>query len=167
MVHLPSSIFHLPSTTTYHLAHPHRIYSSLGIINMTVISGRRPLSSLPFDEAPLHHAHPHPQNRKPNSSQQIRELLRTIHVDLRLRGLPGANTSKVTDLYCPEVRRSMPMRNRHINHLDVVSCWKGLSFRRASEVLLWEDLFRHSLESQVRDTLLHNLAEHLSHRHGA
>lgn len=125
---------------------------------------------LPYTDDETHssasHAHPYPRTSKRASLQHVQELLTNIDVDLVLRGLPGANKAKVTDVYCPEVRRSPPTEHQHVSHLDVVSCWKGLSFRQAREIARWESLFKYSLESQVRNTVLRAVAKRLYKPHG-
>jgi hypothetical protein len=68
-------------------------------------------------------------------------------------------------VYCPEIRRSPPTDYQHINHLDVVSCWKGLSFRQAREVAHWEHLFKQVLEHKLRDTVLRVTAERAYRSH--
>jgi hypothetical protein len=124
-------------------------------------------SQLPGDEVRSYagHAHPYPKNRKATKTQQLSKVFAGIDVQLMLTGLPGENRRKVTDVYCPEIRRSPPTDYQHINHLDVVSCWKGLSFRQAREVAHWEYLFKHVLEHKLRDTVLRVTAERAYRSH--
>lgn len=77
----------------------------------------------------------------------------TSDITVELRGLFHDDRLKVTDVYCPEVRRSPFNSGYHVNHLDVVSCWKGLSISQATEIVLWEHLLREALEIQVLDYL--------------
>ncbi|KAJ4346749.1 uncharacterized protein N0V89_010681 [Didymosphaeria variabile] len=72
---------------------------------------------------------------------------------LQLKSLPGEDRSTATEVYCPDVRRSGFNNNISINHLDVVSCWKGLSLQQAEEVLTWERIFRKALEEQIVDSV--------------
>jgi hypothetical protein len=113
-------------------------------------------TQLPIDEARSYagHAHPCPKNDRPANTQQLSEIFADIDVEVNLRGLAGENRRKVTDVYCPEVRRSTPTGYQHINHLDVVSCWKGLTFQQACEIAQWESLFKKALEGQLRDIVL-------------
>lgn len=111
---------------------------------------------MPIDKARSYtgHAHPCSKNHRPAKIQPMSDIFADIDVEVILRGLAGENRHKVTDVYCPEVRRSPPTDYQHINHLDVVSCWKGLSFRQAREVAQWEILFKNALEDQLRDIVL-------------
>lgn len=68
---------------------------------------------------------------------------------LRLRGLQGEGRSNATQVYCPEVRRSYFNGNSPINHLDSVSCWRGLDLKQADEIFAWERVFRKALEEQI------------------
>lgn len=65
---------------------------------------------------------------------------------------------KVADIYCPEARRWPFVKSDHVNRLDVISCWKGLSHHQAAEVALWARLLGDALEEQlegiVRATVL-------------
>jgi hypothetical protein len=68
----------------------------------------------------------------------------------------------------PEVRRS-PVEDLHkraVKHLDVVSCWKGLSHRQAKELAFWQFTFKISLESILLDTLLHMFADYVRDENG-
>lgn len=40
-----------------------------------------------------------------------------------------------------------------IQHIDVVTCWKGLTYSQASELAFWEQAFRHCLTLQVESSL--------------
>lgn len=118
-------------------------------------------SQLPIDEARSYagHAHPYPKNHKPPKTQHLSQVFADIDVKLMLRGLSGETRREVIDVYCPEVRRSPPTDYQYITHLDVVSCWKGLSFRQAREVAQWETLFKKALEHQLRDIVLRVTSE--------
>ncbi|KAF2467922.1 uncharacterized protein BDR25DRAFT_60603 [Lindgomyces ingoldianus] len=105
-----------------------------------------------------YHAHPSPRSHA--SSPTFRELLNSLDVDFCLHGLSASNKARVSDVYCPQVRRSTD-RNFPVSHLDVVSCWKGLSYRQAAEIAVWETMFKDAIENQVRDIVLHAFAEQL------
>jgi hypothetical protein len=68
---------------------------------------------------------------------------------LQLRGLTGEGRSTALQVYCPEVRRSGFDNNFSINHLDSVSCWRGLDLKQAEEILTWECVFRKALEERI------------------
>lgn len=97
--------------------------------------------------------------------EAIRELYQDLGFDLQLRNLLGAVKSTVADVYCPEVRRS-PMTDTSVKHIDVVSCWKGLSIKQAAELAYWEEIFKVSLEKMVEDLLIHVFAHHLREENG-
>ena len=87
----------------------------------------------------------------------------TVHVDFR--GLPGEAGLKIADIYCPEVRRPPFIRANNVNRLDVVSCWKGLSYTQAADIALWKrllgDALGEQLEEGVRATVLDGMSAHI------
>ncbi|KAL1597022.1 hypothetical protein SLS60_008604 [Paraconiothyrium brasiliense] len=110
-----------------------------------------------FTPAESTHAHPStpPMPRTPERYNSMTERLwsmygKGLYADgLQLRGLPGEDRSTAAEVYCPDVRRSGFNNNLSINHLDVVSCWKGLNLQQAEEVLTWERIFRKALEELI------------------
>ena len=70
-------------------------------------------------------------------------------VDFVLEGLQDENRSSAANIYCPQVRRPHFTKNVTINHMDIVSCWKGLSLSQATEVVFWEKIFRDTLQARV------------------
>ncbi|KAF2651271.1 hypothetical protein K491DRAFT_719977 [Lophiostoma macrostomum CBS 122681] len=98
-------------------------------------------------------SHSHPLSETDELHKMLRDLLGGLQVDFRLRNLPGSGKSRVTDVYCPEVRRSPLRDSLNVNHLDVVSCWKGLSFHQASEIAYWESTFKSCLEDTAFDAI--------------
>lgn len=68
---------------------------------------------------------------------------------LHLRGLQNASRETATDVFCPDVRRSPFSCGGFIEHLDVISRWKGLNLEQAEEVFAWERIFQEALESLV------------------
>jgi len=44
----------------------------------------------------------------------------------------------------PRVRRSS-ITNEPVQHLDIVSCWKGLSHQQALEIDKWEQAFEQCI----------------------
>lgn len=77
---------------------------------------------------------------------------------LRLKGLQGEGRSSAIQVYCPEIRRSHFNNNSPTNHLDSVSCWRGLDMKQAEEVYSWERVFRQALEKLVAGELVHGSA---------
>jgi hypothetical protein len=70
-----------------------------------------------------------------------------------VRGLPGVAGLNITDIYCPDVHRLPFVKANNVNHLDVVTCWKGLSCTQASEVALWKRLLGDALGEQLEETV--------------
>jgi hypothetical protein len=89
----------------------------------------------------------------PTSVQAILDLFRKSDIEFQLRGLLGVDRSTVCDVYSPEVRRSPTTHRMTVTHLDLVTCWKGLSYAQAAEILFWENVFRLSLERVVWDVV--------------
>lgn len=84
----------------------------------------------------------------------VRDLFTELNVEFQLRGLLGADKSRVMDVFCPEVRRSPTTHGPEIKHLDVVSCWRGLSFPQAGEIAYWENNFILSLDKMIKDAIM-------------
>jgi hypothetical protein len=99
------------------------------------------------------HGHPSPKMPEPTSVQAILDLFRKSDIEFQLRGLLGVDRSTVSDVYSPEVRRSPTTHRMTVTHLDLVTCWKGLSYAQAAEILFWENVFRLSLERMVWDVV--------------
>jgi hypothetical protein len=91
----------------------------------------------------------------------VRELFDLLGVEVQLRDLFGAAKNKVSDVYCPGVRRSPYSETPNLMHLDVVSCWRGLSYKQAAEIAYWEVNLQQCLEKIVRDAVIRIFAEHL------
>ncbi|KAF2125292.1 hypothetical protein P153DRAFT_111062 [Dothidotthia symphoricarpi CBS 119687] len=94
------------------------------------------------------HAHPLHQAIHPDA-QCLHDVVANIPFDIQLYGLSDEGDSQVTDIYCPRVRRSA-LTNSVTSHLDVVSCWKGLSRSQAVELVTWEHLFKTCLEDAIQ-----------------
>ncbi|KAF2865807.1 hypothetical protein BDV95DRAFT_612381 [Massariosphaeria phaeospora] len=108
------------------------------------------------------HSHPYPRPEKVNQRSVLVQLQPAdLDITVEVRGLAGASRRKATDVYCPEVRRSPFSTIHHVNHLDVVSCWKGLSLRQACEVVVWERLFERALEAQLWGFVRAGVLSHL------
>ena len=98
-------------------------------------------------------SHAHPASEADDVRSTLRDIFDNLQVDFRLRNPLGAVRTRVTDVYCPEIRRSQLREQRDVNHLDVVSCWKGLSYKQAAEIAYWENSFKVCLEETVLEAL--------------
>jgi hypothetical protein len=83
-----------------------------------------------------------------------------MKLDVILRGLANEDLPPSSAIVLPRVRRSA-IGDGAVQHLDVVSCWKGLSFSTVLELTMWEDLFKESLASQIKQRLQHEFVEKL------
>ncbi|KAF2201037.1 hypothetical protein GQ43DRAFT_48746 [Delitschia confertaspora ATCC 74209] len=97
------------------------------------------------------HAHPKSGLRYPWKAP---EKPATLKLRIELTGLIEGDHQSIADVYYPTARRSSTYNECPVHHLDVVSCWKGLSTQQASEILFWETLFKESLEELVLRDLL-------------
>lgn len=95
------------------------------------------------------HAHPSSPMTPPEFDDQEMQWGSLYTNGLQLRGLPGEDRSTVYEIYCPDVRRSEYDSKSLINHLDLISSWKGLSLQQAEEILTWERVFRRVLEGYI------------------
>jgi hypothetical protein len=100
-------------------------------------------------------------DNKPQRLTNLHILLSKIPVDMVLRGLPNEDLPPSSALNFPRVRRS-PLVAGTVQHLDMVSCWKGLSHSQGLELTLWEHLFKQSLASRIKQRLLQDLVHQLS-----
>ncbi|KAL1799300.1 hypothetical protein ACET3X_003337 [Alternaria dauci] len=100
------------------------------------------------------HAHPSAGSLSSDDAgyQYFESLLANVAFDVELHGLALRSTASPSEMRCPLLRRS-ESKQQAINHLDVVSCWKGISDAQALELTLWERLFRRCLISQVENDL--------------
>ncbi|KAF1848155.1 uncharacterized protein K460DRAFT_403452 [Cucurbitaria berberidis CBS 394.84] len=100
--------------------------------------------------------HAHPSPGKPiiptDDTQHLRDLVASVPFNVTLDGLGTKDNATASDLLFPRVRRS-PFSDEAISHLDVVSCWKGISHSQGVELELWQRLFRKCLASQVEEGL--------------
>jgi len=87
-------------------------------------------------------------------------------VDIELRGLAGEQRNDASRVFFPVIRRSTTSEKPPVQLLDVVSCWKGLTWRQASEIMLWEKALKKSLEDMVARELLDDFGEHIQNTQG-
>jgi hypothetical protein len=107
------------------------------------------------------HAHPLPSSTPQTPETEILEfVLAKVMMDVELRGLLTDGVKSAFELVFPNVRRSQ-MSHDAVQHLDVVSCWKGLQYSNAVELVRWDHLFRESLASHIKLHLLQDFAFHL------
>ncbi|KAF2826911.1 hypothetical protein CC86DRAFT_466693 [Ophiobolus disseminans] len=108
------------------------------------------------------HAHPSPERRDSvqDEVEKIHDLIIKVRLDVVLRRLPADDASSVCGPLMPRVRRSS-ISVGPAQHLDTVSCWKGLSHQQTLELVAWERVFRDSLASQLKHHLQDGLAAQL------
>jgi hypothetical protein len=74
-----------------------------------------------------------------------------------LRGLLNEDLPAASACLFPAVRRS-PSTIGGPQHLDTVSCWKGLSQSQSEELVAWEGLFKESMASQIKEDIQRGFA---------
>ncbi|KAF1945536.1 hypothetical protein EJ02DRAFT_46480 [Clathrospora elynae] len=97
------------------------------------------------------HGHPSP-SKFIDDTQRLQDLLAGLVFDIDLRGMAASSAASLATMHFPRLRQS-PSKEHAISHLDVVSCWKGISNAQALELTLWERLFQHCLKMQIEDCL--------------
>ncbi|KAF2105660.1 hypothetical protein BDV96DRAFT_358674 [Lophiotrema nucula] len=117
------------------------------------------VAKLPDPHSAASHAHPPPTEHA--SSSALRSVIDSFDPVVRLRGLPGFERPKVSDVFCPDVRRPGYPADFAVNHLDVVFCWKGLSYSQAREIKAWEEVFHDALGSMIFQSVLQTFTEYL------
>ncbi|OCK86709.1 uncharacterized protein K441DRAFT_32908 [Cenococcum geophilum 1.58] len=86
-----------------------------------------------------------------------------IEVELDLRGLTPTKSSSALDVYCPQSRRHLSQSQNSVEHLDVISTWKGLSIAQVYEIMFWGNSFKASLEKLVSKVLMDRFWEQRRH----
>ena len=107
------------------------------------------------------HAHPltPPEHYDPSMDRLPPIYYKDLFANgLRLRGLQGEGRSSAIQVYCPEIRRSYFNNGCSTNHLDSVSCWRGLNMKQAEEVYSWERVFRKALEELIAGESIYDTA---------
>jgi hypothetical protein len=99
------------------------------------------------------------------SISDLPDLVSNLTLDIVIRGLANQGPPLITAFFLPDVRRS-PLTKGAVQHLDTVSCWKGLSQSRARELSTWERLFEESLAVQIKEHLQRRFVVYLSKCHG-
>ncbi|KAG9193470.1 hypothetical protein G6011_03505 [Alternaria panax] len=112
------------------------------------------VQSLRTDVGVTGHAHPSASSVSLDETghQYVERFLANVVFDVELCGLALHSNASPSDMHCPRLRRS-ESKQQAIDHLDVVSCWKGISNAQALELTLWERLFQTCLASQVENDL--------------
>jgi hypothetical protein len=90
--------------------------------------------------------------------EALKDLILKVPIEIVLRRLPGEDPTSACGPLLPRVRRS-PLTTDAVQHLDIVSCWKGLSHHQSLELSAWEETFKESLASQLKTYLLHHFAK--------
>jgi hypothetical protein len=100
------------------------------------------------------HTHPPLLDKEPANADKprVRELVEGVKLNIVLRGLPSDDRPSAASMVFPRVRRS-PLSKDKVQHLDIVSCWKGLSPSQSDELAAWEGIFQECLASQIREHL--------------
>lgn len=108
------------------------------------------------------HAHPPLLSEKIGHAAEpgVRELVEELHFDIVLRGLPSDERPSAASMVFPRVRRS-PLGKDKAQHLDIVSCWKGISPSQSDELAAWEGMFRECLASQIQEHLQEDFSKWL------
>lgn len=73
-------------------------------------------------------------------------------MDIVLSGMPVDGRSNAVDFIVPHVRRS-PLGFGPAQHLDVISCWKGVTYAQACELASWDCFFKECLAVQIKEYL--------------
>lgn len=112
------------------------------------------------------HAHPSLMGAKVANTEDeglshLHNLVSGMPLHIVPRGFADEGLTPTSALVYPQVRRS-PLGNEVVQHLDIVSCWKGLSQSQTLELTIWARLFRESLASHIKYHLQHDLTEQLS-----
>jgi hypothetical protein len=92
---------------------------------------------------------------------RLRDLVSRVPLRIALRGFADESLTPTSTLICPQLRRS-PFSKESVQHLDIVSCWKGLSPSQVLELTTWMRLFRECLGSQIKARLQQIIVEQLS-----
>jgi hypothetical protein len=76
-----------------------------------------------------------------------------MSISVEVSGTLLPRNRAVLDLYKPKLR-SFDTSNGDIEHLDVVTTWKGLSINHALEIIFWERATKKALEHHVEEALV-------------
>lgn len=88
------------------------------------------------------HAHPYPPTESVlDGDYKLRRLHASLAKDVHLEVVLVVPSD---DPIIPRVRRTPPS-GESVQHLDLVSCWKGLSYQQARELDIWEQSFEASI----------------------
>ncbi|KAH7071425.1 hypothetical protein BKA63DRAFT_419420 [Paraphoma chrysanthemicola] len=96
------------------------------------------------------HAHPslkHAKTATPNADDPW-DLVQRMTLEVTLQGLLGDERPSPASMFLPRVRRS-PLSRDNVQHLDIVSCWKGISPSQGNELAAWEGVFEECLASHL------------------
>lgn len=100
------------------------------------------------------HAHPSLVESGPacNPTQRLEDLALSLPLQVDLEGLAASGQNDVHSMYHPRVRRSVSA-SQAMEHVDIVTCWKGLSHPQACELAFWEHAFRDCIRLQIEGFL--------------
>ncbi|KAG9198418.1 hypothetical protein G6514_010181 [Epicoccum nigrum] len=89
--------------------------------------------------------------------QRVRALVARQAIALNLQGLPFEHAPTVTDVLMPKIRRSELNEKVNPSHLDLTTCWKGLTHSQSTELAMWYHFLHRSLHAEVRMRLRESL----------
>jgi hypothetical protein len=104
--------------------------------NVTVTSHAHPTSGADLDPGD-------------EGCQQLLSLISKVTLDIVVWGLAGEDLSSPCAPLFPVVRRPAAT-GAAVQNLEVISCWKNLSSSQASEICVWEQLFKECLALQIK-----------------
>ena len=109
------------------------------------------------------HAHPSQWHSDRTCSKTSSPPSPQIEVELDLRSVTPTKSSSALDVYCPQSRRRLSQPQNSVEHLDVISTWKGLYIAQVYEIVFWENSFKASLEKLVSEALMVRFWEQRRH----
>ncbi|KAH8731798.1 hypothetical protein GQ44DRAFT_766854 [Phaeosphaeriaceae sp. PMI808] len=121
------------------------------------------LPQINTDAGVTSHAHPLPSPEQHSAYREdgLQNLISKVPLDIKLYGLINDDLPSATGFVFPRVRRSS-ITSDAVQHLDIISCWKGLSHSQGLELTTWEYLFKESLASQIEEYLQREFINDLS-----
>lgn len=109
--------------------------------------------SWPWPDALHATAHAHPASARSHESNRAASKAPVAPpMDIVLSGMPVDGRSNAVDFIVPHVRRS-PLGFGPAQHLDVISCWKGVTYAQACELASWDCFFKECLAVQIKEYL--------------
>ncbi|KAH7413611.1 hypothetical protein DE146DRAFT_1283 [Phaeosphaeria sp. MPI-PUGE-AT-0046c] len=98
------------------------------------------------------HAHPGSSGRSYEASRHASKAPFLPPMNIVLSGLPVDGRTNAFDFIIPHARRSTLLAGP-VQHLDVISCWKGVTNAQAWELASWDYFFKECLAVQIKEYL--------------